>query len=78
MLSGASISLKTKKSGPIGIAIKVLDGNFRALPVATMKLLEHMELLEGQVLDQLDQFKSSILTNHNGIEVGRIEAYIDF
>ena len=72
------ISLKTKKSGPIGIAIKVLDGNFRALPVATMKLLEHMELLEGKELDQLDQFKSSILTNHNGIEVGRIEAYIDF
>ena len=43
-----------------------------------MKLLEHMELLEGQELDQLDQFKSSILTNHNEIEVGRIEAYIDF
>ena len=72
------ISLKTEESGPIGLAIKVLDGNFRALPVATMKLLEHMGLLDRKELGYLDQFKSSTLTNHNGIEVGRIEAYIDF
>ena len=72
------ISLKTEEHGPIGIAIKVLDGNFRALPVATMKLLEHMQLLNEHELNKLDKFRTKILTNHNGIETGRIEAYIDF
>ena len=72
------ISLKTEEHGPIGIAIKVLDGNFRALPIATMKLLEHMQLLNEHELNKLDKFRTKILTNHNGIETGRIEAYIDF
>jgi len=72
------IALKTQDRGPIGIAIKVLDGNFRALPIATMKLLEHMEFLNNQELNKLDKFRNKILTNHNGIEIGRIEAYIDF
>ena len=72
------ISLKTEEHGPIGLAIKVLDGNFRALPIATMKLLEHMELLDEQELNRLDKFISKILTNHIDIKIGRIEAYIDF
>ena len=43
-----------------------------------MKLLEHMQLLNEHELNKLDKFRTKILTNHNGIETGRIEAYIDF
>ena len=72
------IALKTKDKGPVGIAIKILDGNFRALPVATMKLLEHLELLTEEELQNLDKFRTKILKNHNQIEIGRIEAHVEF
>ena len=72
------ISIKTKKHGPIGIAIKVLDGNFRVLPIATMKLLDHLEILEEEEKQQLSHYSTKILKNHNNLDVGKIEAYIDF
>ena len=72
------IALKTQDKGPIGIAIKILDGNFRALPVATMKLLEHLELLTEEELKNLDKFRTKILKNHNQMEIGRIEAHVEF
>ena len=72
------ISIKTKKHGPIGIAIKVLDGNFRALPIVTMKLLDHLEILEEKEQKQLSHYSTKILKNHNNLDVGKIEAYIDF
>ena len=72
------IALKTQDKGTVGIAIKILDGNFRALPVATMKLLEHLELLTEKELQNLDKFRTKILKNHNQIEIGRIEAHVEF
>ena len=72
------ISIRTNKHGPIGIAVKVLDGNFRALPIATMKLLEHLEILEEKEQKQLSHYSTKILKNHNNLDVGKIEAYIDF
>ena len=62
----------------MGIAIKILDGNLRAMPIAVMALVEHLELLTHDELKRLDKYRKKILTNHNGIEVGQIEAYIDF
>ena len=72
------ISIRTKKYGPMGIAMKVLDGNFRVLPIATMKLLEHLEILEEDEQKQLSHYSTKILKNHNNLDVGKIEAYIDF
>ena len=71
------IALKKPSGGSIGIAIKILDGNSRAMPLATMKLLEHLKLLEGQELKELDHFRTKTLKNHNKIQIGRIEAYIE-
>jgi len=72
------IALKDEENGAVGIAIKILDGNFRAMPVATMKLLDHLNLLNKKELSRLDKFRMKILKNHNDIEIGRIEAYIDY
>jgi|TARA_B100000809_G_scaffold54036_1_gene49560 L-asparaginase len=71
------ITIKKPDGGCVGIALKVLDGNFRALPIATMKLLEHLELLSNDELKKLDKFRTKILRNHNQKEIGQIEAYID-
>ena len=72
------ISLNTEKYGPIGVSIKILDGSFRAMPLAVMKLLEHLELLSEDEKNKLHKFRTKKLTNHNGIQVGHIEAHVDF
>ena len=72
------ISLNTEKYGPIGVSIKILDGSFRAMPLAVMKLLEHLELLSEDEKNKLHKFKTKKLTNHNGLQVGHIEAHVDF
>ena len=72
------ISLNTEKYGPIGVSIKILDGSFRSMPLAVMKLLEHLELLSEDEKNKLSKFKTKKLTNHNGLQVGHIEAHVDF
>jgi len=72
------IALNTKNHGPIGLAIKILDGNLRAMPIVTMKLLEHLELLSDKEVHQLHQYRTKNLRNHNNLKIGKIEAYIDF
>ena len=80
-IGGESIrgfAIKSDRHGPIGIALKILDGNFRAMPVASMKMLGHLELLTKEEMKKLDHFSVKKLINHNGIEIGKIEAYVDF
>ena len=72
------ISLNTEKYGPIVVSLKILDGSFRAMPLAVMKLLEHLELLSEDEKNKLHKFRTKKLTNHNGIQVGHIEAHVDF
>ena len=71
------ITLKTKNGESIGVALKVLDGNFRALPVATMTLLDHLKLLSDSEAKILNKFKTKIIRNHNQLEIGRIEATVE-
>ena len=72
------ISLNTDRYGPIGVSIKILDGSFRAMPLAVMKLLEYLELLSEDEKNKLNKFKTKKLTNHNGKQIGHIEAHVDF
>ena len=72
------ISLNTEKYGPIGASIKILDGSFRAMPLIVMRLLEHLELLSEDEKNKLNKFKTKKITNHNGIQIGHIEAHVDF
>ena len=71
------VSIKKSDGGCVGLALKVLDGNFRALSPATMKVLEHLQLLNKKELSRLERFNTGILKNHNQIEIGRIEAILD-
>ena len=71
------IALRGKNGGSIGVAIKILDGNTRAMPVATINLLKHLNLLKASELTKLDQFKFRTLKNHNGHNVGKIETIIE-
>ena len=72
------ISMRTDKFGEIGIAIKILDGNNRAMPIILMKLFDHLELLNDYQSMKLDSYRTKVITNHNGKNVGNIEVFIDF
>ena len=45
------ISIKKEDGESIGIALKILDGNTRALSGVTVKLLDHLGLLKNQELE---------------------------
>tara|TARA_A100001015_G_scaffold312222_1_gene416967 strand:+ start:2099 stop:3079 length:981 start_codon:yes stop_codon:yes gene_type:complete len=72
------ILIKTKDKGCVGLAIKILDGSSRALPVATIKLLEHLKLLSKDQIKRLSEYKNDQIKNHNGDKVGHIEAHLEF
>ena len=68
------IVLKTNKYGLVGIAIKVLDGNQRAIEVATMATLKHLKVLKEEENKKLLQYNSKPLYNHRKIHIGEIKA----
>ena len=70
------IVLKTKKYGLTGIAIKIIDGNQRAIEVATMAILNHLNMLKHEENNKLIKYKIRPLYNHRKIHIGDIIAEI--
>ncbi len=60
-----------------GLAVKILDGNQRANPVATMAVLEHLNLLTDEEQEQLSKYRITELFNHRKIHIGNISASIE-
>ncbi|MBL7012920.1 MAG: asparaginase [Candidatus Marinimicrobia bacterium] len=71
------ISLKVSETENWGIALKVLDGNARVMPIVVMTLLEKLELFSKDELDSLSKFRTKIFKNHRGIHIGGIEVIIE-
>ena len=70
------IVLKTKKHGLMGITIKILDGNQRAIEIATMATLNHLNVLNKEEIKKLSQYITMPLYNHCKIHIGDIKAEI--
>ena len=70
------IVLKTKKYGIMGIALKVIDGNQRAIEVATMAVLNHLRVLNKKEKEILLKYEKKPLYNHRKIHIGDIKAVI--
>ena len=68
------LGIRQKNGNVIGIALKVLDGNQRANPVATMLLLGHLKLLTESESQKLEKYEKTKLLNHRKIHVGNITA----
>jgi L-asparaginase II len=61
------------KSRGIGIAIRIADGNARALHAATAAVLEQLDLLSNVQGTPLARFARPVVRNLAGVEVGRVE-----
>ena len=70
------IVLKTNKYGLTGIAIKVLDGNQRAIEAASVAVLNHLNVLKDCEKKRLLQYKTTPLYNHRKIHIGDIKSDI--
>jgi L-asparaginase II len=62
----------------IGVVVKVLDGNIRALEPSSMAFLNEMELLTDEENQSLEKYREPVLKNHRKIIVGKISTGIDF
>ena len=71
------IAMRDRDGKNLGIALKVLDGNARAMPIATLKLLEHLDLLTKVELSKLDEFRKRDRKNCREKKIGQIEVYIE-
>ncbi len=58
----------------LGLALKIEDGAARGVGPASVAALEALGALAPQELENLSEQRRPVVTNHAGLEVGRIEA----
>jgi L-asparaginase II len=61
------------RSRGIGIAIRIADGNRRALHVATLAVLQQLGLLAAPAATPLAPLDERVIRNYRGIAVGAVE-----
>lgn len=61
------------RSKGIGIAVRVADGNKRALLAVTVELLRQLGLVEDPAATPLARYARPVVKNYRGTEVGRVE-----
>ena len=61
----------------LGLALKAEDGGARAVGPATIAVLETLGALAPSELQALAPLRRPVVTNHAGLEVGRIEAQVE-
>jgi len=66
------VGIRTAKGETYGVALKVLDGNQRCSPIATMAVLDELDLLTKDQSEKLSSYKKIVLRNHRKIETGII------
>jgi L-asparaginase II len=68
------ITRKSVAAGPLGIAIKMIDGANRAIPPVLVNVLHKLGVLDDATLLRLEKWRRVRIQNHRGIETGFIEA----
>lgn len=65
-------------SEPLGLAVKISDGNNRAAPPVVLALLKRLELISDTELQNMQEYVTPEIRNHYGILVGRVFCEHDF
>ena len=66
------LGIRAANGEVFGIALKVLDGSQRCSPIATIAVLDELDLLTKDQSEKLSSYKKTILRNHRKIETGII------
>ena len=70
--------IRKKDGSVLGCAIKVLDGNMRALHSSSLAFLNEIELLTDEENQSLEKYREPVLKNHRKVVVGKISTGIDY
>jgi L-asparaginase II len=69
-----AIALKAGVLGPgspaMGLAMKIADGNKRAIPPVALAVLQEMGALDADMMTELAEFTARPMVNFSGIQVG--------
>jgi L-asparaginase II len=66
------VAINTEQYGPLGIAVKLEDGNMTPMPVIVMKVLEDLGALSPEEFEPLERYRTMPIKNWRGIETGEI------
>lgn len=66
------VGIDTPTHGPIGIAVKLEDGNMAPMSVVVMRVLDALGVVEAGGSQELDRFRRIDLANWRGLDVGDI------
>ena len=66
------VGVLTERYGPVGIAVKLEDGNMTPMPLIVMRVLEMLEAITPDESAQLDRFRTMHMKNWRGMDVGEI------
>lgn len=61
-------------AGGLGVALKIEDGQQRALPPVMVSILEQLDRLTPEARDALAAYRQPVIRSHQGQEVGQIRA----
>ncbi|MBC8144392.1 MAG: asparaginase [bacterium] len=68
------VALDTPAYGPIGITVKLEDGNIAPMPLVVIRVLEQLGVLSSTERAQLAPFTRGIIENYNAMHVGDLVA----
>ena len=71
------IALKNRNGKNLGISLKVLDGSSRAMPIGTITLLKHLDLLTKKELSDLKEFSKRDRLNCREKNIGHVEVFVE-
>lgn len=66
--------LAVRGDAPLGITIKIEDGNKRASSAVLLEVLNQMGLITKEEIKELSNYQTPILKNHTGLETGWVRA----
>ena len=67
------IALNSKKYGPIGVSLKVLDGSHRVRDVANIHVLNSLQELTNKEREGMLHYEEKTIMNHNSLLTGTIK-----
>jgi L-asparaginase II len=70
------IGIRTEAGKHVGVAIKVLGDNLKALNSMSVAILKHLRLLDEEALLKLDKYYNPALKSYSDQNIGHIETEI--
>jgi len=70
------VGLRTENGRNIGIAVKVLSGNWDAVNSMTLAVLKYIKVLDEETLKKLDVYANPVIKSYTDTEIGKVSTEI--